>query len=83
VPSLVTNLWQLGAGPSFRGLTRRLWPMLIGIVVGTVAGAGMLTGGATRWTAAALGAALCLYAAISLASWTWRVDSATERWLSL
>ncbi|MDR6287867.1 putative membrane protein YfcA [Inquilinus ginsengisoli] len=25
VPSLVTNLWQLFAGPRFGGLLRRLW----------------------------------------------------------
>ncbi len=83
VPSFVTNVWQLGAGPSFRHLASRLWPMMIGIVVGTVACAGLLTGGAARWTAATLGTALCLYAAVSLASWNWRVAPPVERWLSL
>jgi uncharacterized membrane protein YfcA len=28
VPSFVTNVWQLAAGPSFRRLAYRLWPML-------------------------------------------------------
>ncbi len=83
VPSFVTNVWQLAAGPSFRGLARRLWPMMVGIIGGTVAGAGMLIGGATRWTAAALGLALILYAGVSLAAWTWRVTPPAERWLSL
>ena len=31
VPSLVTNVWQLAAGPSLMTLLRRLWPMLLGI----------------------------------------------------
>jgi hypothetical protein len=26
VPSFVTNVWQLAAGPSFERLARRLWP---------------------------------------------------------
>ncbi len=83
VPSFVTNVWQLAAGPSFRRLARRLWPMMLGIVAGTVAGAGALTGGATRWTAAALGAALIAYAVVGLGAWTWRIGPAAERWLAL
>jgi hypothetical protein len=38
VPSFVTNVWQLAAGPGFGRLARRLWPMLAGVVVGTLAG---------------------------------------------
>lgn len=83
VPSFVTNVWQLAAGPSFRRLARRLWPMMLGILAGTVAGAGALTGGAARWTAAALGAALTVYAVVSLGNWGWRVGPAAERWLAL
>ena len=44
VPSFVTNLWQLAAGLNFRWLAYRLWPMLAGVVVGTLAGTGLLTG---------------------------------------
>jgi uncharacterized protein len=44
VPSFVTNVWQLAAGPSFRRLAYRLWPMLAGVVLGTLAGTGLLTG---------------------------------------
>ncbi len=42
VPSLVTNLWQLLAGPRFGGLLVRLWAMMLGIVVGTWAGSGLI-----------------------------------------
>src|SRR5579871_4084479 len=44
VPSFVTNVWQLLAGPSFATLARRLWPMLAGIVAGTLLGASLMTG---------------------------------------
>ncbi len=40
VPSLVTNVWQLLAGPRFGALFRRLWGMILGIVAGTLAGRG-------------------------------------------
>lgn len=35
VPTLVTNVWQLAAGPSFPALLRRLAVMMIAICVGT------------------------------------------------
>lgn len=65
VPSLVTNLWQMAAGPPLRPLVRRLWPMLAGVCLGTWAGAGWLTGGGGA--EAGLGAALVAYAALGLA----------------
>jgi uncharacterized membrane protein YfcA len=37
VPSLVTNVWQLAAGPAIGQLARRLWPMLAGIAAGGLA----------------------------------------------
>jgi uncharacterized membrane protein YfcA len=38
VPSLVTNVWQAAVGGGLHALTRRLWPMLAGICIGTVVG---------------------------------------------
>ena len=35
VPSLVTNIWQFVVGGDLLALVRRMWPMLIGICVGT------------------------------------------------
>lgn len=40
IPSIVTNTWQLVAGGQLRGLIKRLWPMQLGIFLGT--GLGML-----------------------------------------
>src|SRR5262245_66385673 len=41
-PSLLANVWQ-AMGPELAPLTRRLWPMLLGICVGVWAGGGLLT----------------------------------------
>lgn len=67
VPSLVTNVWQLLAGPRFAALARRLWPMLVGICAGTWAGGGWLAKGGD-WAGVALGVALLCYAALGLAA---------------
>jgi uncharacterized protein len=82
VPSLVTNLWQLFAGPRFGALLRRLWPMLVAICLGTWAGAGLLTGGSAGHATAALGAALVLYALVGLGRLQLRVSPRWERRLS-
>ena len=42
VPSLLTNIWQAAAGGGLLALTRRLWPMLAGICIGTFIGAALL-----------------------------------------
>jgi uncharacterized membrane protein YfcA len=82
VPSLVTNVWQLLAGPRFGGLLRRLSGMMLGICVGTAAGAGWLTGGDTARATALLGIALMLYAAAGLAALRLTVPPRAERFLS-
>jgi hypothetical protein len=82
VPTLVTNVWQLAAGPNFMGLLRRLWPMLLAICVGTW-GAGDLvvadgSGRATAW----LGLALIAYAATGLLKLPLSVPARAEAWVS-
>ena len=80
VPSLVTNVWQLLAGPRFDALFRRLRGMMLGIVAGTLAGSGLITGATAPAAAAALGVALALYALVGLAKLRLRVPPASERW---
>jgi hypothetical protein len=80
VPSLVTNLWQLLAGPRFGGLLRRLWPMMLGVAAGTVAGSGLIAGAAAHAVTAALGAALALYGVVGLLKPRLRVPPAAESW---
>lgn len=82
VPSFVTNVWQLFAGPAFAGLVRRLWSMMAGVVVGTIAGSGVLAGEAAGIATGGLGAALILYGLVSLSGLRFRTPSRHEAWLS-
>ncbi|MEH3121641.1 MAG: sulfite exporter TauE/SafE family protein [Sphingomonas phyllosphaerae] len=82
VPSFVTNVWQLLAGPRFGMLIRRLWPMMLTIVLGTVFGSMLLTGGRTELTTIGLGVALVIYAAYTLLAKPLHVSPRWEPWLS-
>ncbi|TSJ61013.1 sulfite exporter TauE/SafE family protein [Starkeya sp. 3C] len=82
VPSLVANIWQLLAGPSFGPLLRRLWPMMLAIAAGTVLGTSWLASGDTRLTTAALGGALVLYSGYTLLARQLSVAQRLEPWLS-
>lgn len=82
VPSVVTNLWQLAAGPSFKALLGRLWPMLIGICAGTLAAGAMLPPGFSAYATPALGVALVLYAVVGLAAVCVAVPHRMEPWLA-
>lgn len=81
-PSFVTNVWQLAVGPSFAKLAQRLWPMMAGIGIGTLAGASSLASGDTRLTTCALGAALTVYAAYTLFARQLLTPAKHEFWLS-
>lgn len=80
VPSLVTNLWQLLAGPRFGTLLVRLRGMMLGICLGTWAGSGLIAGGAAHVATAALGMALVAYAAVGLTRLRLHVPQRAERW---
>jgi uncharacterized membrane protein YfcA len=78
VPSLVTNIWQLAAGPGVVPLVRRLWPMLTGICAGTLVGSALLPPMGSRYGAAFLGGALVLYAISGLTAFTLHVAPRAE-----
>ncbi|SJZ37039.1 hypothetical protein SAMN02745126_00687 [Enhydrobacter aerosaccus] len=82
VPSFVTNVWQLMAGPSFAALARRLWPMMAGVLVGTVSGAGILAADTAGLASVGLGIALLLYAVTGLAGLKLHVTARHEGWLA-
>lgn len=82
VPSFVTNIWQLLAGPSLALVLRRLWPMMLAIGAGTIGGASLLTSGNAALTTGALGAALVVYACYTLFARPLRVPARLEPWLS-
>jgi hypothetical protein len=78
-PTVATNIWQMTAGPSIKPVIARLWPMMLGVIAGTLAGAGWLAH--DRLGAGLLGGALTLYALTSLASLHATVARPTEVWL--
>lgn len=82
IPSFVTNVWQLLAGPRFMDIVRRLWTMMAGVVVGTLSSAPMLSGGDTGGSTFLLGLALTVYAVYTLFAKTYQISSRHERWLS-
>lgn len=87
VPSLVTNVWQVG-GPGFVALLRRLATLLLGLCAGVAWGAGWLSRSADSgahgggWAGLALGVALVVYAGLGLLHWRFHVKPAHERWLA-
>jgi uncharacterized membrane protein YfcA len=81
VPSMVTNLWQLLAGPRFAALARRLWPMMAAVLLGTIAGAGVLAGNVAGLAKIGLGVALIVYALVGLAGIRLSVANRHEGWV--
>ncbi len=66
LPSLITNVWQSLAGPGLVAAWRRLWSMMLGVTLGTLCAASILTENQSHWPARALGGVLMLYAALGL-----------------
>ena len=82
IPSLVTNVWQLFAGPQFAALARRFAGMLLAVCVGTFIGIGVLTGPSASTAGAALGAVLIAYGLFGLFGRPFAVAVGSEPWLS-
>ena len=81
IPSLVTNVWQLLAGPRFGALARRLWLMMVGVFIGTIAGIGVLAGDNAGLAGMALGVMLAIYAVVGLAGIKMPAPGCREAWL--
>jgi uncharacterized protein len=81
VPNIATNIWQALAGKRLRPLLARFWPMLAGIAIGSMPGAGFLAHDTSGRATAALGILLCFYGLFSLLSPRLRVSSYAEWWL--
>ena len=67
LPSLISNLFQFGGGGNTLQLLKRLWPMLLTVVVATLLASAWITGDDTTRTQFALGVALVAYAIWTLA----------------
>ena len=82
IPSFVTNVWQMLAGRDTLRLMRRLWAMMLCIVIGTLLGTRLLVIVDPVWSGRALGVALIAYAAYALFVPTLSVPQRRESWLS-
>jgi len=81
IPATLTNVWQLAFGGHLRVLTRRLWPLLLAIFIGTGLGTSWIGMAGGPWVVRALGGALLLYALSGLALPTLQVAASVESWL--
>jgi uncharacterized protein len=81
VPAIVTNIWQTFVGPYLRDIIRRLWPLMVGTVVGIWLNADMLTGPFARYCTIVLGILLVIYAIIGLSKFSFSVARRDEKWI--
>ncbi|MBN9584584.1 MAG: hypothetical protein BGN84_14435 [Afipia sp. 62-7] len=81
VPAIVTNIWQTFVGPYLRDIVRRLWPLLIGTVLGVWAGGGLLTGPYASYGTIVLGVLLVIYAIVGLSKVRFSVPREKEGWV--
>ncbi len=79
LPSLVTNVWQLLTGSPVGVAFRRFWPMMLTIVVGTLASSGIIATAAGA-PSLGLGVALTLYGFVGLLKPELRVPPTAEPW---
>lgn len=66
LPSFLTNAWQMCDGPALAALLRRLWPLQLGVVAGTLWAPVSLVTLDVRMASAGLGVALAGYAVLGL-----------------
>jgi len=81
VPAIVTNIWQTFVGPYLRDITRRLWPLMVGTVIGIWCGAGLMTGPYAHYGTIVLGILLVIYAIIGLSTFKFHVAPQNEKWV--
>jgi uncharacterized membrane protein YfcA len=81
LPTFVTNIWQLVAGPSLWPIVVRLWPMMVTLCLGVWAGAGLMMGSHSHYGTVFLGVTLLIYALTALASLHIKVQKSHEPWL--
>jgi uncharacterized protein len=81
VPAIVTNIWQTFVGPYLRDIMRRLWPLMIGTVIGIWLNAGLLTGPYAPYGTVFLGVLLVIYAITGLRKFHFKVARRDEKWI--
>ena len=81
VPAIVTNIWQTFGGPYFRDIMRRLWPLMVGTVIGIWLNAGSLTGPYAPYGTVVLGVLLVVNAVVGLSKFNFKVARRNEKWI--
>jgi uncharacterized membrane protein YfcA len=81
VPAIITNIWQTFVGPYLRDIIRRLWPLMLGTVIGIWLNADMLTGPYARYGTIVLGVLLVVYAVVGLSKFSFKVARKDEKWI--
>lgn len=82
LPTIVTNVWQLAAGPAFLPLLKRLWSLLFFTCVGVWSGFGLMSPDKVDFATTALGCVLVIYGLVTLAALRFSVRPQSEKWLS-
>ena len=81
IPAIVTNIWQTLIGPYLRDIMRRLWPLMVGTVIGIWLNGGLLTGPYAAYGTVILGVLLVIYAIIGLSKFNFKVARRDEKWI--
>src|SRR6185437_9296284 len=81
VPAILTNIWQTFVGPYLWDIIKRLWPLMLGTILGIWLNAGSLTGPYARYGTIALGVLLVIYAVVGLSKFTVTVTRSSEKWV--
>jgi len=82
IPSLVTNLWQAGAGGKLFTILIRLWPLIITACMMVWFGSIALTSVSLSYLSALLGVLLIVYSAFNLFGLRFEVKTKNEWWLA-
>ncbi len=80
-PAIITNIWQTFGGPYLRDIIRRLWPLMLCTVIGSLMSAGAMSGPYARYGTVALGMLLVIYAVVGLSHLRLRVEPKNEKWV--
>src|SRR5579883_2189524 len=80
-PAIITNIWQTFGGPYLRDIVRRLWPLMLCTVIGSLMSAGAMTGPYARYGTIALGVLLVIYAVVGLTQFRLHVAPRYEKWV--
>lgn len=81
IPAIVTNIWQTFVGPYLRDIIKRLWPLMLGTVIGIWLNAGLLTGPYAPYGTVILGLLLVIYAIVGLSRFSFKVARRDEKWV--